>query len=338
MKSIIAIVSLLLILVIGVFILRPTPPVCAVVVYCSVDQVYAEPILARFARDTGIRVLPVFDVEATKTTGLATRLIAEKPHPRADVFWNNEFVNTLRLRQEGVLAPCRPPRGRDLPVQFVDPAGYWTGVGGRARVLLVNTRRLSPHRYPSAVRDLLDPRWPAKEVGLAVPLFGTTATHAAALYATLGPERARDFFARLKARGVRLLDGNSVVRDKVVNGELAWGLTDSDDALGALAQGAPVAIVPPDQRAGGTLALPGTVALIAGAPHPAEGRALVDFLAAAETERALIAAGGCQFSLRDAAPRLPGVDMPLRLMRLSPEAGLRQAPRAARELREIFVR
>jgi len=338
MKLVALVVALLLLIIAGAWYLRRNAPVRSVVVYCSVDQVYAEPILARFTRQTGIRVLPVYDVEATKTTGLATRLITEKPHPRADVFWNNEFANTLRLQEEGVLAPYRSPCASDLPTQFFDHSGYWTGVGARARVLLVNTHRLSPANYPTTVRDLLNPRWPAADVGMASPLFGTASTHAAALYATLGPEKAREFYAQVQARGVRILDGNSVVRDQVASGQLAWGITDSDDALVALARHAPVAIVAPDQRTTGTLALPGTVALVTDAPHAEEGRTLLDFLASVQTEQALIDVGGCQFSLRGKTQKVPWLAAPLHLMHLPLRDVYRQAPRATRELREIFIR
>ena len=80
-----------------------------VVVYVSVDQVHAEPILNDFAEQTGMRVKPVYDVEASKTTGLVQRLIAEKERPQADVFWNGEFAQTLRLKGLGVLARHRTP-------------------------------------------------------------------------------------------------------------------------------------------------------------------------------------------------------------------------------------
>ena len=51
-------------------------------------------------------------------------------------------------------------------------------------------------------------------MGIALPLFGTTATHAAALWAQLGPEQAEAWFATLQERGVAVLDGNARVRDQ----------------------------------------------------------------------------------------------------------------------------
>src|SRR5512142_2278403 len=104
-----------------------------VVVYTSVDQVYAEPVLQAFERSSGIKVLAVYDVEATKTVGLVQRLVTEKAHPRADVFWNNEFSQTLYLKEQGVLAAYDSPAAASLPDSFRDPARLWSAFGGRAR-------------------------------------------------------------------------------------------------------------------------------------------------------------------------------------------------------------
>lgn len=161
----------------------------SMVVYTTVDQVYSEPILKEFEAKTGIHVLPVYDVEATKTTGMVNRLIAEKNRPLADVFWNGEFAQTLLLKEQGVLAIYHSPSATDIPAEYADSEGYWTGFGGRARVLLVNTNLISPDNYPDSIFDLLEPPLPGKQIGIAYPMFGTSATHAAALYAVLGQEK-----------------------------------------------------------------------------------------------------------------------------------------------------
>lgn len=322
-----------------------------VVVYTSVDQVFSEPILKAYEQKTGVKVKAVYDVEAAKTTGLVTRLEAEKAAPQADVFWNNEFAQTLGLAAKGVLQAYPSKSADDLPAEFKDAQGLWAGMGGRARVFIVNTGKLEPKDYPSRLDDLLDARWPAEQVGIANPLFGTTATQAAALYAARGPEGGKAFYTALKARGVRVVDGNSVVRDLVANGQLAWGLTDTDDAAEAMAAGKPVKALAPDQGDGqpGTLVIPGTVALVAGAPHAEQGRKLVDHLLSAATEAALIQAGGAQTSLRgrreppapasaaSAASAVAGMAA-IRPMAVSLQQVQAQLPRALAELREVFVK
>lgn len=314
-------------------------PERAVVVYTSVDQVFAEPILKDFERETGIEVLAVYDVEAAKTTGLVNRLAAERDNPRADVFWNGEFSQTIALAERGVLEPYHSPSAADLPERYVDAEGRWSCSGGRARVLLVNTSLVAPDRYPRSLEDLLDPRWPASQIGIARPLFGSSITHAAALYATRGRAPALAYFRALVERGVRVVDGNAVVRDLVVSGDLAIGLTDTDDACGAIARGAPVAVVFPDQEIGGTLVLPATVALVARGPHPAEGRALVDYLAGAAVERRLVDAGFAQMALRQSnvKPSCLPVES-VRALDVNLVDVFRQLEPAQRDLAELFVR
>ncbi|OQA94398.1 MAG: putative 2-aminoethylphosphonate-binding periplasmic protein precursor [Chloroflexi bacterium ADurb.Bin222] len=147
---------------------------------------------------------------------------------------------------------------------------------------------MTPETAPDSILDLLSESFPPEQVGLANPLFGTTSTEAAALHALWGKDAAQDFYSGLVRRGVQVLDGNSVVRDRVASGQLAWGLTDTDDACGAIQRGAPVQVIFPDQNGFGSLLIPNTVALIAGGPHPAEGQALADFLLSARTEAQLV--------------------------------------------------
>jgi hypothetical protein len=47
-----------------------------VVVYVSHDQVFSEPILKDFERDTGIKVCAIYDTEESKSTGAMNRLAA----------------------------------------------------------------------------------------------------------------------------------------------------------------------------------------------------------------------------------------------------------------------
>ncbi len=269
-----------------------------VVVYVSVDQVHAESVLQAFEVHTGIQVEAVYDSEASKTTGLVNRLYAERSQPQADVFWSSEIAQTLVISRQGVLATYDSPTAADIPEIFRDPDNYWTGMGLRARVFIVNTALVPEEAYPTSIFDLLDVRWQPGDAGIANPLFGTASTHAAALYAAMGATEARGFFQALADHEVRLVNGNSVVRDMVASGDLLWGLTDTDDALVAIERGAPVGIVFPDQDGLGTLMIPNTVALVAGAPHQEQGQMLIDFLLSVEVETMLIDTGFLFTSVR----------------------------------------
>lgn len=277
-----------------------------VVVYTALDQVYSEPVLKHFEKVTGIKVKAVYDIEATKTIGLVNRIIAEKDHPQCDVFWNNELVNTIRLKDKGLLMPYDCSVAEGLPEQFKDEEHYWYGFAGRARVIVYNSELLEGKAKPSSIEDLLDERWKGKAC-MALPLFGTTATHATALFDIWGEERALGFFRDLKRNEVGILDGNSVVRDKVAAGTYLWGFTDTDDVLSGMNRGMPIDMLLPDQDGMGTLLIPNTVALINNAPHPGPAKKLIDFLVSEEAEKMLAASGSGQIPLRPGLKPVEGI-------------------------------
>lgn len=265
-----------------------------VVVYTALDELYSRPILDAFERKTGIKVLAQYDGEAAKTTGLVNRILFEKSRPRADVFWNNEILQTIALKNEGALEPYLSPSAAGIPSVFKDAEGYWTGFSARARVVIYNTDLVSDP--PRSIRDFLDSRWRGK-AAMANPLFGTTSTHGAALFALWGDEEAKEFFRELHENEISILPGNATVRDLVARGEYAVGLTDTDDANGAVLDGFPVRWHILEHEPEGGLLIPNTVALIRGGPNGAHGRALIDYLLSPEVEGALARGRSIQIPL-----------------------------------------
>jgi iron(III) transport system substrate-binding protein len=281
-----------------------------VTVYVSTDRVFSEPVLQEYERRSGVRVKPVYDTEETKSTGLANRLLAERNRPQADVFWSNEPVRTLVLKSRGLLAPYRSPSAQGIPAALVDPEGYWTGFSARMRVIAYNTTLVKAEDAPRSVFDLADPKWKG-QVAIADPRFGSTSFHVAALYALAGDAKVDDFFRRLKANQVRVVDGNSVVRDLVARGEVQVGLTDTDDVNVAIENGQPVAMVLPDKEGLGVPVMPNMVSLIAQAPRADEGRKLIDYLLSAEVERMLAQSAAVQIPLHAGVPgprNIPPID------------------------------
>ena len=288
----------------------PTGPARSVTVYVSTDRVFSEPILRAYEKQSGVRVDAVYDTEETKSTGLANRLLAEQARPQADVFWSNEPVRTLVLKARGVLAPYRSPSAHGIPAVVVDPDGFWTGFSARIRVIAYNTRLVKPADAPQSVFDLANPRWKG-QVAIADPRFGSTSFHVAALYAIAGDEKMDEFFRRLKANDVRVVPGNSVVRDLVARGDVKVGLTDTDDVNVAIEDGQPIAMVLPDKAGLGVPVMPNMVSLIANGPHPDDGRRFIDYLLSPEVERQLATSEAVQIPLHAGVPgpkNIPPID------------------------------
>jgi iron(III) transport system substrate-binding protein len=254
---------------------------------------------------------------------MARRIEMEKEHPAADVLWANEIMNTVVLRDLGCFAPLPAGVAATFPERWRDRKGTFVAFGGRARILLVNTKLLPDRKdWPTSVADLLDPTWggEGRRVTVARPLTGTTYAHAVAIL-TKDPEKGKAFWEGVAARAakgeVRAVPSNGATMNLVSKAEngVAWGLTDTDDARVALERGDPVAVVYPDQGEGqpGTLVIPNTVALVKGGPNPAGGARLLEWLVSRETEARLAASPIANIPLRDdvAAPdhvKRPGRD------------------------------
>jgi len=274
----------------------------SVVVYVSHDEVFSEPILKDFEKETGIRVRAVYDTEETKSTGAMNRLIAEKNNPQADVYWANEPIRAEVLRQQHIAAAYLSPNADGITATFRDPQGYWTGFAARARVLIVHK---DENPKPTSVFSYADPRWRGRTV-IANPLFGTTTDQIAALFVLLGDERARAFMQGLHENGVKLSPSNGDSADLVARGQFAFSLVDSDDVVNRMKQHEPVTMVYPDQGADeiGSLIVPNAAVLIAGSPHQDAGKKLIDYLLSTETERKLAFSDAAQIPLH------PGVATP----------------------------
>ena len=176
---------------------------------------------------------------------------------------------------------------------------------------------------------------------MAKPLFGTTATHAACLFAAWGDGKAGAFFDRLKANEVKILSGNQQVAEAVSTGEIDFGITDTDDAYEKIQSGRPVEIIYPDQGEGqiGTLYIPNTLAVIKGSPHAAEARQLVDYILCPEVESRLARGPSAQVPLNADVTVEPPIKTPrtVRAMQVDFEKAAAKWDDVAKFLRERFA-
>ncbi len=282
-----------------------------VVIYTSQDEVFAEPILADFEKETGIQARPVYDSEAVKTVGLVNRLLTERDNPQCDVFWNNEEFRTRQLAAKDV---------------FRETNG-WTHLGYRTRRIVINTNLLTAATAPRTFSDATNEIWRGK-VALAYPLFGTTATHFHALRQFWGPTAWENWCRALAANKPFLVDGNSVVVKMVSRGEAAWGFTDSDDIAGAQREGFPVAPLPGTDE---TLFVPNTVAVIRNCPHPDAAQLLYDYISHPKVSVKLVELRALEGSTLDPATAATG-------LRVNWEELLKNLEAVTDETKQIFLR
>ncbi|MEQ8769097.1 MAG: extracellular solute-binding protein [Phycisphaerales bacterium] len=277
-----------------------------VVLYSSADDYVLREVVADFERATGIDVRLVGDTEATKTTGLVTRLRAETDDPQADVWWSSEPFGTIALAREGVLDPATAEilgdRRDQWPARLVGRDGSWVGIAQRARVLGYSTTRTP--EPPTTLAELTAPEWRGR-VGIARPQFGTTRGHMAMLVEAWGPEAFEAWLAAMRDNGLRIYDGNATVVRKIAEGEIDVGLTDTDDVWVAQRNGWDVGYVfeatEPASEATfstGPLLIPNTVSIVRGAPNPDAARRLAEYLILGPAERILRASDSRNYPVK----------------------------------------
>jgi len=207
-------------------------------------------------------VKAVYDSEAVKTVGLANRLLAERSHPQCDVFWGNEELRTRQLAAQNV---------------FRETNG-WAAFGYRSRRIVINTNLVAADAVPPSLRELTNAMYRGK-VAMAYPQFGTTGAHMNALRQMWGESNWLAWCRELVANEIKLVDGNSVVVKLVGRGDVAMGITDSDDILVGQREGLP--LVPKQYNrglVGEVFLIPNTVGLIRSGPHAAAAQKLFDWL------------------------------------------------------------
>lgn len=253
----------------------------SLVVYCAHDSVYSQKILDLFEKKTGIKVIPKFDTEATKSLGLVELLVKEKENPVCDVFWNNELLGIMHLQEKGVLAPYKGSGYARIPEGLKDPNGLWAGFGARMRVYIINT-----DKCPVDEKVLLK-RMNEKDlsrIAIAKPLYGTTLTHYCCLWRELGGEGLKKLHNDRLKRKLNIVNGNGVVKNVVAEGVCDFGWTDTDDFFVAKDAGKPVEMLPIRLNNGKSICIPNTVAIIKGAKNQDNAKRFVDFILSEECE------------------------------------------------------
>lgn len=210
-------------------------------------------------------------------------LEAEAAAPAADTVYYG-IVFGYQAQEKGLVQGYRPAGFDDIPDALKDPEGEWFAVHQGAIAFLVNTDELGDLPVPTTWSDLTDPMY-AGMVGYLDPTqaaVGYSVLTAAnlALGGTLddfGPGLA--WAQEMKDNGV--VNPVQTATASVQQGEIPI-LIDADfNGHKLTAAGDPVEVVYPED---GSLAIPYTMSLVAGAPHEAGGKALLDYVLSDEAQ------------------------------------------------------
>ena len=309
-------------------------------VYASADPEIVEPMLGDVTALLRMKIDRRYGLQSSRAANLPQIILAEARHPRCDVFWNDEFLQTLRLARLGAFEPHESPNVAEFPEAYRASGKLWQAFALRARVLLVDTRDVDRARWPRSIRDLTGAAWRSR-CAMARPISGAAAVHAACLVALWGEDQARKFFRQLRENGVQMLASEREVALAVARGEASCGLVDSDQAAIEQLSHVWLEIIYPDQGEGdpGTLYLPNTLSIVRGCRHPEAARRLVDQLLTARAATVLAKGAGAVAPLNTKAKvKQTRLQTPpkVRPMDVDFEAALRSFDAAMRIVSEEF--
>lgn len=255
----------LLLLAVASTVLTACQPEPELTVVVSLRRSTAQPVLATFARQTGV--------------DLDLRFIEpDDAIPEDfDVLWTADPEAAVAQADLGRLAPLPSSAVRSRPPQLADPDGTWVAVTADLRVIAYDPERIDEQRVPTHFEDLLDPAI-APLVVVAAPASASARWHAAALFASKGSQPTAAFFRDLRRQGALFVDDERAVLQAVAGDGPPIGVLDGEVAFSARELGRRIVILIPDQDGAGAVLRATTVALNKRAADWQRARELVDYL------------------------------------------------------------
>ena len=193
-------------------------PEDGVVVYSGRSEELVAPLFAQFTEETGIPVEARFGDSAE----LAAQLLEEGDATPAQVFFSQDAGALGAVAAEGLLAPLPEGVAADVPPAYVATDGTWTGVTGRARVIVYDAEQVAADAVPQSVLDLTDPAWQG-QVAIA-PTNASFQSFVTAMRQTEGDEATKAWLEGLVANDVQTYEKNSLIVDAVDAGQAKLGL------------------------------------------------------------------------------------------------------------------
>ena len=202
----------------------------SVVVYSGRTQNLVEPILTRFAEETGIDV----EVRYGDTADLALLIAEEGDDSPADVFLSQSPGAVGYLDSHDLLGTL-PDEILDLvPEQFHAADGSWVGFSGRKRVLVYNPQIIPEEELPTSVLDLVDPAWNGR-IGVA-PSNASFQDFVSAMRVELGDDATREWLEGIAANDAFTFANNAAIVQAIGRGEIDVGLVNHYYVYQALAE------------------------------------------------------------------------------------------------------
>jgi iron(III) transport system substrate-binding protein len=196
--------------------------------------------------------------------------------------WLADAPIFITLRDRGALLPYRPADARFIPADFRDKNDYF--IAGRLinMIIAVNTTLIPTRSAPRGWTDL--PRY-GKTAAMPNPLFSGSVF---VTIATFVQKYGWAWFERARKENMQVLRGNTEVARGLAAREFGVGMTLDFIVYGLIRDGAPLAIVWPEE---GAVSVPSPVAIIKNSKNPEAAKRFIDYVISAEGQKFLVSQG-----------------------------------------------
>ena len=248
--------------------------------------VYGTALAAQFDKfsEPFRRRYPFIKTQYSRATGeaLTTKIFYEASARQLspDVVLINNYTHRIFMKKN-IITPYLPPTAGNFPPGFIDKQGYWLGFYLVPYAITYNTMLVPKGTAPKSFDDLLDPKWKG-QISLEREEYLVTQSH----LQYMGHSKGIEYFKRLARQDPILVNGHSKQAVLLTAGEFPIIIySDIARTEELKRRGAPVEWV----RAEPHITVLVSAAITREARHPAAARLFMNYLAADEGQKEVVA-------------------------------------------------
>jgi iron(III) transport system substrate-binding protein len=296
--------------------------------YTSTPIETANRIAKLFEEKTGVKV----EMFRSGGTAILRRFMQEHEAKRiaADVLTTSDPAASNQLAEKGVFVAFKPEGFDKLPEDAKDADGRWIAQRLNMMTIFVRTDKVAEADRPKTWSDLTN----AKYKGQLVTTDPSFTSLQLSVVGMLSQKLGWDFYEKLRANDMMIVQGNQQVSDNLKRGErlIAAGALDSyaaDDRK----DGHPIATIYPTE---GTFVIPSPTAVVKDSPNPNAAKLFAAFMITPEVQKLFPEDGG--YAARsDVAPPAGSPDLAsLKTIHVDYKQIEKQAGSIKKKFSEIF--
>ena len=249
---------------------------------CSPQEDWCQLVAAEFTKASGIKA----DYVRLSGGEAVARLSAAGESPEFDAWFGGGADGHIAAEGEGLIEKFVPENAAQIPAEYKDPEGFWTGIYMGALSFCSNNDVLNKLGVaaPESWEDLLDPKL-KKNVAMAHP--GTSGTAYQAVWSQVmlndgNQDAAIDYFKKMHSNVLQYSKSGSAPGQMAGRGEVGVGVIFAQDCQKFINEGF-TQLTTTFPKEGASFEV-GAVSLIKNAKHPEAAKKFIEWSLTAEAQ------------------------------------------------------